>query len=67
MALSAPVHSKTISNPSLDSNAARAAEAASFAFLICSSEKVGVEAVAEAEDFEVPLVETPLVLDEQGE
>lgn len=42
MALSAPVHSKTISKPSLESNAVRAAAAASFDLLICSSEKVGV-------------------------
>ena len=54
MALSAPVHSKMTSNPSLESNAARAAVAASFAFLIWSSEKVGC-AEAVAEDFGVPL------------
>jgi len=73
MALSAPVHSKTTSKPSLESNAARAAVAASFAFLIWSSEKVGgcAEAVAQAESFEVPLplVETPLALgdDDNGD
>ena len=57
--LSAPVHSKTTSKPSLESNAARAAVAASFDLLICSSEKV---AVAGTESFEIPLTETPLDL-----
>jgi hypothetical protein len=59
MGLSAPVHSKTISKPSLESNANRAAAAASFDRLICSSEKV---AGAGAECFELPLIETPLDL-----
>jgi len=40
MGPSAPVHSKTTSKPSLESNAARAAAAASFDLFICSSEKV---------------------------
>jgi hypothetical protein len=59
MGLSAPVHSKTTSKPSLESNAARAAIAACFDLLICSSEK---EAGAAAECFELPLIETPLDL-----
>ena len=58
MGLSAPVHSKTTSKPSLASNAARAATAASFDLLICSSEKV----VAAAESLEIPLTDTPLDL-----
>ena len=60
MAVSAPVHSKTISKPSRASNAVRTAVAESFALLIWSSEKdVGVTgAVAGAESFEAPL---PLV------
>lgn len=58
MGLSAPVHSKTTSKPSLEPNAARAAVAASFDLLICSSEK----AAAAAECFELPLIKTPLDL-----
>ena len=68
MALSAPVHSKTTSKPSLASNAARAIVAASLALRTCSSEKVaragaGAGAVAEIlEAQQLPFTETPLDL-----
>jgi len=68
MALSAPVHSKTTSKPSLASNMARAVVAASLALLTCSSEKVAgagagaAAAVAESLEAPLPFIETPFDL-----